>query len=61
MKKLISLLALSASMTAIAAEPADLSNDGGMLAQQAAILNQLQPVHGDIRHLEINLFRKISF
>ncbi len=43
MKKLISLLALSASMTAIAAEPADLSNDGGMLAQQAAILNQLQP------------------
>lgn len=43
MKKLISLLALSVSMTAIAADPAELTNDGGMLAQQAAILNQLQP------------------
>ncbi|MFL1616228.1 P-type conjugative transfer protein TrbG [Acinetobacter baumannii] len=43
MKKLISLLALSTSMAVIAAEPAELDNDGGALAQQAAILNQLQP------------------
>lgn len=42
MKKMLSLLALITPVVALAAEP-ELDNNGQMLAQQAAILNQLQP------------------